>query len=64
MNIMAGFAAYQLMNMSTGQCLYKTTATASEIHRANENLQNNGYFTRFVPLTDLEPCSAPSLLSA
>lgn len=50
MNIMAGFAVYQLLNVHTGMALYSTTATQDEIQMANQNLQMQGQPTRFVPV--------------
>lgn len=49
MNLMAGFAVYQLVNMVTGTALYSTTATQAEIEMANSNMMHRGLITRFVP---------------
>lgn len=46
---MAGFAAYQLINIETGIALYQTTATQSEILKANTNLKSRGLASRYVP---------------
>lgn len=46
---MAGFAAYQLMQVETGIPLYTTCATEQEILRANANLRDRGLTARFVP---------------
>jgi hypothetical protein len=46
---MAGFAAYELMQVTTGIALYTTFATANEILRANANLKQRGIESRFVP---------------
>lgn len=55
---MAGFAAYQLVQIDTGIALYTTHATQSEILEANANLRNNGYSTRYILAGTF---SAPSL---
>lgn len=55
---MAAFAAYELMQIETGVCLYSTCATAHEIQRANANLRHRGVSSRFVPAGTF---SAPSL---
>lgn len=46
---MAGFAAYQLVQVDTGVALYRTIATEAEIHTANHNLRHRGVASRFVP---------------
>lgn len=46
---MAGFAAYQLVNVDTGIALYQTTATEAEILMANQNLRLRGLASRYVP---------------
>lgn len=46
---MAGFAAYQLINVDTGVSLYQTTATETEILQANANLKMRGLSSRYVP---------------
>ena len=45
---MAGFAAYEFMQIDTGVPLYTTFATQSEILKANANLRNSGCSNRFV----------------
>jgi hypothetical protein len=55
---MAGFAAYQLVNVETGIALYQTTATQAEILQANANLKSRGQVTRYVPAGSL---SLPNL---
>lgn len=55
---MAGFAAYQLMQIDTGIPLYTTCATQHEILLANANLRNRGLASRFVLAGTF---SAPSL---
>jgi hypothetical protein len=47
---MAGFAAYELMQVTTGIALYTTIATANEILKANANLKERGIDSRFVPV--------------
>lgn len=46
---MAGFAAYQLVNVETGSTLYQTVATEAEILQANANLRLRGLTSRYVP---------------
>lgn len=46
---MAGFAAYQLINIHTGTALYSTVATEHEILEANANLRHRGLPSRYVP---------------
>lgn len=46
---MAGFAAYQLINIHTGIALYQTTATEHEILEANTNLRLRGLPHRYYP---------------
>lgn len=46
---MAGFAAYQLIQIDTGMALYRTIATRDEILEANHNLRARGIASRFVP---------------
>ncbi len=46
---MAGFAAYELMQIDTGIALYTTFATATEILKANANLRQRGIPSRFIP---------------
>lgn len=46
---LAGFAAYQLIQVDTGVALYRTIATQDEILQANHNLRNRGVPSRFVP---------------
>ena len=46
---MAGFAAYELMQVETGIPLYTTCATEQEILRANNNLRERGFSFRFIP---------------
>jgi len=58
---MAGFAAYEFMQIDTGIALYSTFATQAEILKANANLRNNGSTNRFVPAGTF---SAPSLHAA
>ena len=50
---MAGLAAsefskYDLVNMATGAILYATCASEVEILKANANLRNAGFTSRFV----------------
>jgi hypothetical protein len=46
---MAGFAAYEFMQIETGVALYSTFATQAEILKANANLRRRGCSSRFVP---------------
>lgn len=46
---MAGFAAYQLINIQTGIVLYQTIATEAEITQANSNLRNGRVESRYFP---------------
>lgn len=46
---LAGFAAYQLIQVDTGIALYRTIATQDEILTANHNLRHRGVPSRFVP---------------
>jgi hypothetical protein len=39
---------YVLLHRDTGSALYTTRATASEIHRANQNLQRAAQRSRYV----------------
>jgi hypothetical protein len=55
-----GFAAYELRHLETGAFLYRTTASAAEIVRANENLKKKGLPSRFFPVGDFH---VPSLHS-
>jgi hypothetical protein len=55
---MAGFAAYEFMQIDTGVALYTTFATQAEILKANANLRNRGCSNRFVPAGTF---STPSL---
>lgn len=52
---MAGFAAYQLINVQTGIALYQTIATEAEILQANANLRNYGVQSRYVPAGQFSP---------
>lgn len=45
---MAGFAAYEFVQIDTGMPLYTTHATQAEILKANANLRNSGCNNRFV----------------
>lgn len=45
---MAGFAAYELVQIDTGIALYTTHATQSEILQANANLRHAGCSNRYV----------------
>jgi hypothetical protein len=58
---MAGFAAYQLVNVDTGITLYQTIATEAEILAANHNLRARGLTSRYVPAGTF---SAPNLHAA
>lgn len=46
---LAGYAVYEMMQVTTGIPLYSTTATFEEILQANRNLQANGLGYRFFP---------------
>lgn len=46
---MSGFAAYELIQVHTGQALYRTCATPSEIQQANANLRKRSIPSRFYP---------------
>lgn len=46
---MAGFAAFDFVQVDTGTVLYTTNATPTEILKANANLRARGYTNRFVP---------------
>jgi hypothetical protein len=41
-------ADYVLLHRHTGTALYRTRATAAEIHRANRNLSRSGNRNRYV----------------
>ena len=43
-----GAAEYVLLHLDTGTARYATTATAAEIHRANQRLQGAGSDSRYV----------------
>lgn len=45
--VMTGFAVYELMNVETGTCLYKTCATETEIVQANSNLSRTTLSYRY-----------------
>lgn len=45
--VMNGFAVYELMNVETGTCLYKTYATENEIVQANQNLSKTHLMYRY-----------------
>jgi hypothetical protein len=55
---MAGFAAYEFIQVDTGIALYTTFATATEILKANDNLRTQGFSSRYFPAGTY---SAPSL---
>jgi hypothetical protein len=42
-----GLAAYELRHLQTGAFLYRTTATAEEVLRANDNLRQKDVPSRF-----------------
>lgn len=46
---MAGFAAFDLVQIDTGVSLYTTIATPAEILKANDNLRSRGYTNRYIP---------------
>ena len=53
----ASFAAYDLVQVETGQTFYTTHATTEEILRANHNLQRLGEALRYYPEGTLSPPS-------
>lgn len=55
---MAGFAAFEFIQIDTGVALYTTFATQAEILKANANLRNRGCSNRYVPAGTF---STPSL---
>lgn len=54
---MAGFAAYELVNVATGIALYQTFATETEIIKANRNLRDRGNENRYYPAGTYVPVS-------
>lgn len=49
---MDGFAAYELRHLETGASLYRTVASIPEITRANENLRQKSFPSRYFPVGD------------
>lgn len=58
---LAGYAVYEMMQVTTGIPLYSTTATQEEILKANRNLKAQGLSYRFFPKGTF---SSPSLHGA